>query len=286
MKTIGLVINKHKDKDFAYTKKVIALLKKNNFELYLHSSISKADVLDVPVLNDNLFFKSCDALLTLGGDGTLLQVAEKAAMHQKPILGINLGHLGYLAQLEKNDIDSLIDILQQSDSYESRSMLKIIVENNDKTVDSYYALNELMLGRKNVSNMLYASVYSNDEFVYEFKCDGVIFATPTGSTAYSMSAGGPIADSNLQDIIIFTPICEHSMFSKSMIFSSDDTLTCVVTKSPENSFIAVDGKTIGSMKNVKEVMIQKSPHDLLLFKTSQNRFYKVLNNKFGDGGNK
>lgn len=286
MKTIGLVINKNKDKDFAYAKKVIELLKANNFKLCLHSSISKADVLGVPVLNDDLFFETCDALLTLGGDGTLLRVAEKAAMFQKPILGINLGHLGYLAQLEKNDLDSLITTLLQSDTYESRSMLMISVKNNDNTVSSYYALNELMLGRKNFSNMLYASVYSNDEFVYEFKCDGVIFATPTGSTAYSMSAGGPIADSNLQDIIIFTPICEHSMFSKSMIFSSDDTLTCVVTKSPENSFIAVDGKTINSMKDVKEVIIQKSPYDLLLFKTSQNRFYKVLNNKFGDGGNK
>lgn len=286
MKTIGLVINKHKDNDFAYAKKVIELLTANNFKLYLHSSISKADVLGVPVLNEDLFFESCDALLTLGGDGTLLRVAEKAAMFQKPILGINLGHLGYLAQLEKNDLDSLITTLLQSDTYESRSMLMISVKNNDNTVSSYYALNELMLGRKNFSNMLYASVYSNDEFVYEFKCDGVIFATPTGSTAYSMSAGGPIADSNLQDIIIFTPICEHSMFSKSMIFSSDDTLTCVVTKSPENSFIAVDGKTINSMKDVKEVIIQKSPYDLLLFKTSQNRFYKVLNNKFGDGGNK
>ncbi len=191
-----------------------------------------------------------------------------------------------MAQLEKNDIDSLTDILQKNDSFESRSMLRINVENKNGTLNTYYALNELMLGRENISNMLCASVYSNDEFVYEFRCDGVIFATPTGSTAYSMSAGGPIADSNLQDIIIFTPICEHSFFSKSMIFSSSDILTCIVTKSPENSFIAVDGKTIGSMKDVRKVTIQKSPHDLLLFKTSQNRFYKVLNNKFGDGGNK
>lgn len=285
MKKIGLVINKCKDENLVYANKVISLLQENDFEVFLNPSVAADNILSAPILQEDDFFETCDALITLGGDGTLLQVAEKAALYQKPILGINLGHLGYLAQLEKSDIVSLPNILRQSSSYEYRSMLKIDVVKQDETVESYYALNEMVLGREIVSNMLYASVYSNDEFVYEFRCDGLIFATPTGSTAYSMSAGGPIADTNLQDIIIFTPICEHSMFSKSMIFSSDDTLTCIVTKTPKNSFVALDGKTIGSMENVKKIIIQKSPHDLLLFKTTENRFYKVLNNKFGDGGN-
>lgn len=284
MKTIGLIINDRRDENYQYTKKVIDLLKNNGFDAYLHQEASVD--LGIEVIKDDRFFERCDALLTLGGDGTLLRVAEKAAIYQKPILGINLGHLGYLAQLDNQDIDLLPKLLKQDGSFVSRSMLKIDVIEQDGKICSYYALNEIALGRQIITNMLHASLYSNDEFVYNFRCDGLIFATPTGSTAYSMSSGGPIADTNLQDIIIFTPICEHSLFSKSMIFSAEDTLSCVVTKSPENSFLVIDGKTVSSMENIKKIVIKKSEFDLPLFKIGENRFYKVLNNKFSDGGNK
>ncbi len=285
MKTIGLIVNSDRDIGHLYTAKVINLLRQHNYAVCLHHSVGNVE-LDVPIIEGASFYEQCDALLTLGGDGTLLRVAEKAALYQKPILGINLGHLGYLAQLEKDDIELLPQILKHNTALEHRSMLRINIVDCDDHVQTHYALNELVLGRQILSNMLHAAVYSNDEFVYEFHCDGLIFATPTGSTAYSMSSGGPIADCGLQDIIIFTPVCEHSFFSKSMIFSGKDTLSCVVTERAENSYLIIDGKTISSMEKIKKIEIQKSVYDLPLFKTSENRFYKVLNNKFSDGGNR
>ena len=285
MKSIGLIVNSDRDIDYEYTAKVVDVLQSNGFGVYLHSSV--ADVaFKVPIIRGDSFYEKSDALLTLGGDGTLLRVAEKAALYQKPILGINLGHLGYLAQLEKKDIGLLPEILSGDTALEYRSMLEIGIVGFDGHEEKHYALNELVLGRQILSNMLHAAVYSNDEFVYEFHCDGLIFATPTGSTAYSMSSGGPIVDSGLQDIIIFTPVCEHSFFSKSMIFSSKDVLSCVVTKQPENSYLIIDGKTIGSTETIQKIMIRKAEYDLPLFKTSENRFYKVLNDKFSDGGNR
>lgn len=283
MKTIGLVINSDRDKNHIFTSQIIKLLRSNGFSVCLHPSVC-CDGLDAPIVEGDYFFDSCDALLTLGGDGTLLRVAEKAALYQKPILGINLGHLGYLAQLERDNVKEIPNILDGKTPLEYRAMLEIDIVFEDGRVEKHYALNELVLGRQILSNMLHAALFSNDEFVYEFHCDGLIFATPTGSTAYSMSSGGPIVDCGLQDIIIFTPVCEHSFFSKSMIFSSKDILSCVVTQRADNSFLIIDGKTITSMENVQKIRICKSEYDLPLFKTSENRFYKVLNNKFSDGG--
>ena len=123
-------------------------------------------------------------------------------------------------------------------------MLKLFIENKDGSVETHYALNDITLSRQIVSNSLNVSLYANDEFVYKFRSDGLIFATPTGSTAYSMSSGGPIADCTLNDIIIVTPVCEHSFFSKSMIFSATDSLCCCIEDTPENSYIVVDGKVL------------------------------------------
>lgn len=285
MKTIGLIANGDRDKNYIYATRVIELLRTHGYTVILHAP-SDLSIHDVSIVTGDDFFEQCDALLTLGGDGTLLRVAEKAALYQKPILGINLGHLGYLAQLEKCDIEMLPEILSSDTALEHRLMLEIDVVDQAGRITTHYALNEMVLGREILSNMLHSSVYSNDEFVYEFHCDGLIFSTPTGSTAYSMSAGGPIVDSGLQDIIIFTPVCEHSFFSKSMIFSTKDVLSCVVTERAENSYLIIDGKNITSMECVQKIYIRKAKYALPLFKTSENRFYKVLNNKFSDGGNR
>ena len=283
MKKLGLIVNSERDEGYQYTAKTVCYLKENGFDVYLNHNIPLKD--DIAVLSGDDFFKNVDAVITLGGDGTLLRVAEKAARHQTPILGINLGHLGYLAQLEKDDLSQLSSVLNKDTNIEQRFMLRVRVVDKEQNVTEYFALNDATLGRQIVNNMLKAKLYSNGEFVYEFGCDGLIFATPTGSTAYSMSSGGPIADCSLQDIVIFTPVCEHSFFSKSMIFSANDVLSCKVTDNAESSYLIIDGKTVTSMENIKEILIDRSPYTLPLLQPDKERFYKVLNNKFSAGGN-
>lgn len=282
MKTIGLIINQQRDRQFEYAKKTIALLEDNGFQVLLNQSASELD--DVPMETSEAFFEECDAFVTLGGDGTILRIAPMAAKFCKPILGVNLGHLGYLAQLEKNDLVRLPEILRKETNFEHRFMLRLQIVHSDGSISCHHALNDITLSRQIVSNMLHAALYSNGEFVYQFRSDGLIFATPTGSTAYSMSSGGPIADCSLNDIIIVTPVCEHSFFSKSMIFSADDTLSCEVKSNQENTYIVADGKVLQTTENVSKILIDKSEYAVSLFQPNGKRFYRVLNSKFSDGG--
>lgn len=282
MKTIGLIINDEKDCRFEYTHETIGLLQKNGFDVLLQRRLDTCPTL--PVIDSDDFFMRCDALVTLGGDGTILQIATQAARHNKPVLGVNLGHLGYLAQLEKKDLSLLPSILKDNRNFEQRFMLRLKLTDINGETHAYHALNEIVISRQITSNMVHAKLFSNDEFVYEFHSDGLIFATPTGSTAYSMSSGGPIADCCLQDIIIVTPVCEHSFFSKSMIFSASDTLSCSVVRNENSSHIVVDGRMITSAEHLTDIRIEKSEYTLSLFRPDGKRFYRVLNSKFSDGG--
>lgn len=283
MKKIGIVVNPERDPGYEYTAKTVAYLQKNGFDVFLQQNVPSVSGVMIP--DEETFFSSVEAVVTLGGDGTVLRIAQKASMYQTPVLGINLGHLGYLTQLEKDDLEQLADILNTCTGVEQRFMLRARIVDGAGQEQAFYALNEVVLGRQIVNNMLHASLYSNGEFIYKFSCDCLIFATPTGSTAYSMSSGGPIADCRLQDIVIFTPVCEHSFFSKSMIFSASDTLACEVERHAESTFLIIDGKTVCSMDQVQRVIIDRSPYALPLFQTDGDRFYKVLNKKFSAGGN-
>lgn len=280
MKTIGLIVNPEKDVGFVYTKRTVDILHNLGFTVVFSAPILAE--YGCAVLDGDAFFAESDAIVTLGGDGTILGIAYPAAKFDKPILGINLGHLGYLAQLEKHDIERLPEILKTKSGVQKRSMLQISVRYTDGHSSCYHVLNDAVISRQLVSNTTHAELYSNDEYVYSYHCDGLIFSTPTGSTAYSMAAGGPIVDSNLQDIVIVTPVCEHSMFSKSMIFSGSDVLKCRVSRKSEDSFLILDGNNVGSMDKIEEFKIQKSEYSLGLFELEGNRFYKVLNNKFSD----
>ncbi len=282
MKRIGLIANPEKDEKFIYTKKVIHLLEQAGFEVLISQKIDELP--EHAVLDKECFFEKIDAIITLGGDGTVLDIADMAARHNKPVLAINLGHLGYLSQLEKDDLHKIPEILSANTEIEHRFMLTADLILNDGKQECYHALNDIVLGRESVCNMVHTQLFSNDEFVYRFKGDGLIFSTPTGSTAYSMSSGGPIADCNLKDIIIVTPVCEHSLFSKSMIFSADDILSCSAVG--QNAHLVIDGKPIVSMKHVFRLNITRSKYSLPLFKLEKQRFYKVLNDKFSDGGSK
>lgn len=282
MKTIGLIVNQNRDVDLSYTKAVIALLQTEGFEVIVSKDFYKECPCEV-VTEKNLFSNS-DAIVTLGGDGTILSIAGFAATYNKPILGVNLGHLGYLTQLEKKEMSLLPTVLKSKPEFESRSMLQVTVVYKGGSSKVFQVLNDAVISRQITSNMLYVDLYANNKFVYGFQSDGLIFSTPTGSTAYSMSAGGPIVDTNLQNIILITPVSEHSFFSKSMIFSSEQVLSFVVKQDPEQTYLVLDGNNICSMVDVEKVTVQKSPLALRLFRLQDRNFYNVLNTKFSGRG--
>src|SRR5690606_37465050 len=184
-----------------------------------------------------------DLLLTLGGDGTLLRGARMVARSGVPVLGINLGHLGFLTSLSPEEMDAGLDRLMAGNTLlDERMVLEIRAEAADGTVhSSALAINDAVLHRAGVARMLRLAVYVHGEEVGTYSADGIILSTPTGSTAYSLSAGGPIV-APVVDCIIATPICPHTLAVRPLILSAAETVTVEVLSPTEELILTVDGQ--------------------------------------------
>ena len=281
MKNIGLKINIKTDKDFKISNKVINLLLNNNFNVilndYLKTNFASENVV---IVDDDEFYKKSDVIVTLGGDGTLLRAAYKSALNDKLMIGINLGNLGYLAHLTIDDIDKIVDILNSKLSYQKRMMLSCkILSSDGKVKEEYHALNDVVINKGKTFNSVSIDLADQNSFISSYYCDGMIFSTPTGSTAYSLSAGGPIMDPEINAIIL-TPICCHSIYAKPLVFSDNTTLYCCKTN-VDNEYLTVciDGKIQYDLEYGDKVVITKSPYVVKLISTENSDFYGVLNKK-------
>ena len=219
-----------------------------------------------------------DCIITIGGDGTLIQTARATVGSGIPILGINRGHLGYLTELQKEeDIEPALRRLVADDyRLESRMMLDADVKRDGKAVFHDIALNEALLGRQNALRAIDFCVYVNGRLLNEYCADGIMIATPTGSTAYSLSAGGPIAKPQAQ-LMIMTPICSHAVNARSIILSPGDIVTFV--PKTENQLLSCDGDSVESLLCGDEVVIRRSAHTTKLVRLENESFLDTLRNK-------
>jgi len=205
----------------------------------------------------------CDTVLTIGGDGTILRAGKQAALHRKPLLGINTGRLGFMATLETHELDKLARLKQRGAFTTSRRMLLQVGE--------HIALNDVVFHREATARLAEFSVSRGEIEVMRFRADGVAIATPTGSTAYSLSAGGPIIQPELECFVV-TAICPHCLFTRPMVFTPDSPLTIKA----DNANIIVDGVQI---MDENEVVITKSEHFLDLIDIDGNGFYNSVHDK-------
>lgn len=229
--------------------------------------------------------KNCDVIITIGGDGTIIHMARHAAEYNKPLLGINFGRVGFVATMEPNELDKLSQLLTGECFCENRMLLKITVVNND-TTNVLYAINDAVIARGSLSRMMDLSVSVNDKKTCDYRADGLIFATPTGSTAYSLSAGGPVICPDIECILL-TPICPHSLFSRSVIFRSSDILTIHTTtgsNSASEAYLTVDGQYFLPLDDNTKVTIEKYQKSFKLISMEEKNFYTVLNNKLNERG--
>ncbi|HEX3038575.1 MAG TPA: NAD(+)/NADH kinase [Oscillospiraceae bacterium] len=221
---------------------------------------------------------ACDAIIAVGGDGTIIHVAKYAAVANKPILGINVGRLGFVAGLEMDELDYLKDLVDGNYTVENRMMLNILLEQNG-ILKSYYALNDAVIARGSLSRIVDFKVSFNENNVCDYRADGLIIATPTGSTAYSLSAGGPVIDPSMQCIIL-TPICPHSLFTRTVVFGAESRLN-VLSKSNYDSeiFLTIDGETSFQIQNGESIAFCSSKLVAKLIKLKHKNFYEVVNEK-------
>ena len=219
-----------------------------------------------------------DCIITIGGDGTLIQAARGLSYRKIPLVGINRGHLGYLTQVSRDeDIREMANALL-ADQYqiEERMMLDGRIIRTGKEIVKDIALNEIVLTHRDVIRVLRFGVYVNGEFLNEYTADGLIAATPTGSTAYNLSAGGPIVAPNAC-MTVLTPICSHALNARSIVLSAEDEI-CIEVR--EGSQAAVfDGDMIFELKRGDQVVITKSDRVTRLIRLKQGSFLENLSNK-------
>lgn len=271
MKNIAITINTNKDKDGIILKSIINKLKTNlgdvNIEIYKDSiGINKY------VLN------KIDMVIAVGGDGTILRTARALSNNQKPILGVNIGHLGFLSGVEIEDLDdALIDIKNKKYHIEDRTMLMSSIEGKDKLY-KYSALNDIVIAKGTLSRIVKYDIKIDGNFYTNFKSDGIIISTPTGSTGYSMSAGGPIIYPTL-DLITITPICPHSFGMRTLVIDSKSKILIRIEKGIESVFLTVDGQESIDIGDIKEIIVKTHPCRCKLIKLDNYNYYKVLREK-------
>ncbi len=220
--------------------------------------------------------EECDAVIVLGGDGSILRTSRYASSLGKPILGVNFGNIGYMADADTNYTDELSRLFTGDYTVEERMMLCCTIGGTD---EEYYALNDFIIAHGNVSRVVSLSLSCNDEKLYKYACDGIVAATPTGSTAYSMSAGGAIVDPAL-DCILITPICPHSLGAKQLVFSPNSVLTVKNESAEDNPvYLTVDGDKNIQIPFGGSVIMRRAERKTKLIRFTADSFASNLSKK-------
>ena len=220
----------------------------------------------------------CEAIIAIGGDGTILKASHYASEYDKPLLGVNTGHLGFMASMEIDELDNISRLKTHDYKIESRMMLDVVLMHENTVISNYTALNDVVVARP-CSNLCSYKISTDGIVVSSIRSDGVVFSTPTGSTAYALSAGGPIVEP-LMETIQMTPVCPHSLSSRPMLFTADRRLEIRHFSSDENEiYFSVDGKFECSFGREDHLVISRSNKRLRLIDIKGNSFFDAVNNK-------
>lgn len=269
-----MIINSSKANAIPIAKESIDILSNCGAEILLTEEF-KNQFQNVQIINNDELYSLADIIVVIGGDGTIIHTAKKAAVFSKPILGINAGRVGYLAGLEGNDLSKLENLLSKNYRIKNRMLLSVKIGDTE-----YLALNDAVISKGPLSRMIDISVKFSSESV-SYRADGLIAATPTGSTAYSLSAGGPIVDPDL-DSILLTPICPQSLYARPILISPDEEMI-ISANPPEGTgvFITIDGEQVCPILPGQTVSVKRASDMCAAFIGIQDGvFLNALADKF------
>lgn len=283
MKKIILCPNPARDSGLAYAKKYYDFFEKAGAEVYICPVLTKEWGGILPDGNypefENVMI-GADAVIVFGGDGTILHVARKIASTDIPILGVNLGKKGFIAELEHCDDNKILKIIDGDYTIENRMMLDVSVRREGREVLADFALNDIVVG--GIARIIDITVSSDDGDIITFPGDGLVVATPTGSTAYSMSAGGPIVEPSVENIII-TPVCAHILMAKSYILRSDRKVCVTIGRlGTKSAYVSTDGGQSFNLHTGDNIVIKRSEFVTRLVKLSDTSFYEKVSKKLGE----
>lgn len=287
MKKVILCPNPYRDNDLKVAKQSKELLEEVGFETVVCLPFQREgyDELGMPIRPLQQEIKSADLLLAFGGDGTILHLARTVALNNVPVLGINLGSLGFMSELEPEELHRLKDLASWDFTVESRMMLDVTVIRDGRSVYNNIALNDAVISKGSIARVVRLEIFTEEGFLTRVGGDGVIVSTPTGSTGYSMAAGGSIVEPTAQNLLL-TPICPHSMRSTAYVLAPDHVITVEAADANRKFvYLSVDGGKAFSLKNGDKVRVSKSRHTTKLVRLSKKSFCEILDKKFGTGGN-
>lgn len=249
------------------------------FELGHGSHVELPEHLHFSKLQEEL--PHADMLICFGGDGTILHAAKDATMHNVPILGVNMGSVGFMAELEEAELGQLTRLAAGEYSVEERMMLRVCLLRGKQLIYDEMALNDAVLSKGSIARVAELDVFADGVNICQLSGDGVVVATPTGSTAYSMSAGGPIVEPGSDNLIV-TPVCAHQLSARSMVMAGDRTIAVQLPKRSRKSvYLSVDGGKATRISGGDRVEICRAEQRTRLVKLSDKNFYQLLNQKLG-----
>lgn len=277
MKNFYLITNEVKDPQSVLTERIVAYIEKHGGEA-------------VCIKNERRAFLDCsrkkaDCALVLGGDGTLLRAARNLMDGEMPLLGINLGTLGYLAEVESAEVEKALDrLLADEFVREERMMLSGRVFAGDKE-EAQYALNDVVISRCGSLQIVNVRIYVNGRFLNDYCADGVIVATPTGSTGYNLSAGGPIVEPSA-NLLLLTPICPHTLNTRSIVFAPEDEISVEIPLGKDGGEQVVEANFDGShktaMRTGDRLVIRRADKTTGILRLNTESFLTVLHKKMSD----
>lgn len=284
MKHVILTPNPYRDKNFQTVRAAARILKEAGMEPKICLPFDVEKSFDLP--RDLRFHRldrelqNTELVICFGGDGTILHMAKAATRKNVPILGVNIGTMGFMAELESTELDQLARLAKDDYTLDQRMMLDVVVQRDRDIVFHDIGLNDVVITKGAVARIAHLSVKCDNVQAMECGGDGIIIATPTGSTAYSLSAGGPIVEPEASNILI-TPICAHDVMSRCIVASDKRVITVeLVRNARRNAFLSVDGGKALRLNMGDITTVKKSNMVTRLVRLKDRSFYDVINSKF------
>lgn len=277
IKTVGLIINSYKEQVIQIGRQMITLLQQRQVQVVAIGA--EAEALQLLPSTEAAFRQKAQLVLVIGGDGTMLRAARTLYGLETPLLGINQGYLGFLTEMEIEYLNKGMEqLLAGQYDIERRMMLHGRVYRDGSCIADVAALNDLVVTKGALSRIIKMELYLKEQLVERYHGDGLIFSTPTGSTGYSLSAGGPIVHPML-DLCIVAPICPHSLIARPLVFSPEHVLTLRLDANNAPAMLTVDGQNGVELKRGDRIEIEKAEYDTCLIVLGKRNFFTVLREK-------
>lgn len=280
---VGIIANPFKDGARVVLLKLVDILKLHHLDVVVEDDtiaaldLSEMNIRELPATR---MAEQCEVVIVLGGDGTILDAAHRMGPTDVAVAGVNLGHLGFLTSCKDTEMDLLVSSLaERSHHVVPRMLLKATVRLNDGAETEYFAVNEITLTRGQTGRIVAMDAYIDGDLLNHYRADGLIVATPTGSTAYSLAAGGPLLSPNAQNFVI-TPICPHSLSNRSLVLTDNSVVELTsVDNSEAPTLFSVDGRSPLEVLHGGKIIVEKANHQLNLIRLEGRSFFSTLRQK-------